>query len=124
MILPIAYINFFIYLCVVKLKTSKDMERTEKVKEIVKSLLANKKVSDLFFALCDRWRDEKMYEDWNEYEKIMKKAVSENSDQVFTNFKATKRPFGLKFNYDGFEIHLFMQVIGQYATFKAKLKYC
>lgn len=99
------------------------MEQIEKVREIVKTILANRKVSDLFFALCDRWRDEKMYEDWSDYQNIMINAISENSDQVFTNFKATKKPFGLKFNYGGYEIHLFVQVMGRCATFKGKIKY-
>lgn len=52
-------------------------------------------MQNLLVNLYERWKDEKEYEDFSEYEEVMKKKADEISEITF--IKATKRPFGFKF---------------------------
>ena len=51
------------------------------------------KFQSLVENLYDRWKDEREYEDWSEYEKVIK----ENIPVALTFEKVTKRPFHIFF---------------------------
>ena len=59
------------------------------------------KYVDFFVNLYSRWQDEKEYEDFADYEKVLKEKITELPIK-----SATKRPFGIKYDYEGFEIHI------------------
>lgn len=65
-----------------------------------KAVIADKHL-DFFVYLYSRWQDEKEYEDFAEYEKVMIEKITELPIKA-----ATKRPFGIKYDYEGFEIHI------------------
>jgi len=80
-----------------------------KVKEIM-SLL-----QDTLCYLYNRWQDEKEYENWNDYIAHMKKAFENMESKValkskcFENayfVKASKRPFGMTFDLEGWRVVL------------------
>ena len=62
--------------------------------EILNGLVT--KYGTLLGNLWGRWQDEKEYEDWADYAKVMKDAFGD----MFV--KATKRPFGVVLKIDGF----------------------
>jgi hypothetical protein len=53
--------------------------------------------ADSMGMLADRWQDEKEYEDWSDYENVMKGWVPEG----FTFERTQKSPFGMIFSKDG-----------------------
>ena len=70
----------------------------EKIKKAVEQINENKHI-DFLVSLSQRWDDEKEHEDWNEYEKVIKKKF----DYLKVS-QVTKRPFGLKFKVDETEV--------------------
>lgn len=52
----------------------------------------NDKNLSLLDNLKQRWMDEKEYEDWSDYENVLKKSLPEECQKDF--IKGTKRPFG------------------------------
>lgn len=61
-----------------------------------------------FINLRDRWADEHDYEDWKDYEKVMRK--------LFPNLiSATKRPFGVHLKCDDGPIYVFLKIKGNSA---------
>jgi hypothetical protein len=60
--------------------------------------------------LYDRWQDEKKYEEWNDYIEHMKKLFAEMQKSTNTEnavfVKASKRPFGLTFDFEGWRFVL------------------
>ncbi len=63
------------------------------------------------YAFC-RWQDEKGYEDFSEYVEFIKRRVEDVIGKI-TNVKGTKRPFGIKFTHNGFNLHLTLQSKGE-----------
>lgn len=63
--------------------------------------------SDRLGYLWSRWQDEKEYEDFGEYEKVLRTLVPEG----FTFVKSSKRPFGMRVSYSG--IHAVVTVTGR-----------
>jgi hypothetical protein len=53
-------------------------------------------------SLYSRWLDECQYEDFKEYEAVMKAKLEENPGISF--IKGSKRPFGCTFAYDGLKV--------------------
>lgn len=58
--------------------------------------------------LYDRWQDEKMYEDWNDYIKVIKANFYEYCKKaLMTNavfVKGSKRPFGFTFDFESWRV--------------------
>lgn len=68
-----------------------------------------KAISDKLFYLYERWQDEKKYEDFNDYFKVMKAMIPEA-------VKGTKRPFGFVAKADDGECDIYIKVKGKYLT--------
>jgi hypothetical protein len=74
-------------------------------------------IDDLSFLeklnnLRQRWVDEREYEDWKDYEKIIRNLFDAYG---FRAFVVTKRPFGGKFLYEGVEYCVQLKLKGEYA---------
>ena len=63
----------------------------EKVYEIFKGVVDDENILDNIISLSKRWGDEKGFEDWKNYEKIMMRTLSGHDVEFL---KGTKRPFG------------------------------
>ena len=61
------------------------------------------KVAHNLSYLYDRWQDEREYEDFKMYEKAMRDLLKEVQPEAYF-IKATKRPFGYTFNFNGLQI--------------------
>lgn len=60
------------------------------------------KHQDLLINLYDRWQDEKEYEDFAEYAKVMKEAILVYLPSGGIFVRASKRPFGFVVQMPGF----------------------
>ena len=84
-----------------------------KMNEITKSKIVafHEVFSDFLFPLYWRWQDEKEYEDWDDYVKVMKtKFDSLIIEKQMTNavyYSCGKRPFGIRFDFEGFRVTLY-----------------
>jgi hypothetical protein len=72
------------------------------------SVINNANAIRFFLNLYYRWEDEKMYEDFADYAKAMMKYIPTGA----TLIKGTKRPFGVKFEYNGFTAHIYLKIKG------------
>lgn len=86
--------------------------------EFINKVINNEQVSNTFANLWGRWQDEQMYEDINEYGKVLHGAIKEIDECML--FKATKKPFGVKVYRAGQLIHFFMKRKGSYLVMCAK----
>lgn len=82
--------------------------------ELAQKLVNNKVFTDNLISLYDRWEDEKMHEDWKDYERVMKDLVETCSGIDNPKVKGTKRPFGIEFEYKGYTIHIHIKIKGGY----------
>ncbi|RLI48952.1 MAG: hypothetical protein DRP09_21050 [Candidatus Thorarchaeota archaeon] len=81
------------------------MKMNEITKSITNTIMENMEKT-LVYLYC-RWQDEKEYEDWQDYVDIMKKDLKEKAGVSNVFFvKASKRPFGLTFDFEGWQITL------------------
>jgi hypothetical protein len=102
----------------VKLKIkNKNMNNVER--ENVSKVLNDLNVLRNFNYLYDRWQDEKGYEDFNEYANAMMKKMPDGAKLI----KGTKRPFGVKFNYGGdiLQVYIKFEDHGKYCKLVAKI---
>jgi len=66
-----------------------------------------------FEILYGRWQDEKEYEDWKDYQEHFKKTfnamkeLAKAKNAVFV--KATKRPFGITFDFEGWTVVFYIK---------------
>jgi len=65
-------------------------------KEILNLIAYNKGLAEFIFSLQDRWQEEKEYEDWAEYEKVMKKEFKDLFPMC-SFCRAFNKPFGFSF---------------------------
>ena len=72
--------------------------------------------TDTLLNLSDRWTAEKEYEDFNDYEDVMKSAFV----GVVAVIKATKRPFGFTAMVDTTKLHFFLKRKGGYVSLNVK----
>lgn len=56
------------------------------------------KDGDFLINLAERWKDENQYEDFKDYEKVIKERFSKERYGI-TITQVTKKPFGFKFSY-------------------------
>ncbi len=86
------------------------IQMSEITKSKIESL--NDSMSDTLYLLYWRWQDEKEYEDWNDYISVMKKKfetlIVSNNMQNAVYFSCGKRPFGIRFDFEGFRVTLFV----------------
>ena len=83
----------------------------------VKAIVNNEKVSNTFFNLYDRWRDESEYEDINEYGKCLHKTIASEFPSLNAEYvSSTKRPFGVKVKIDGVTLHFYTKLKGGYIS--------
>lgn len=81
--------------------------------EITKSKIGdlNSAFEEFLINLFWRWQDEKEYEDWNDYVSVMKKKfetlIAENNMSNAVYYSCSKRPFGVKFDFEGFRVTLY-----------------
>lgn len=88
---------------------------------MIKNLVNSEAVFNTFINLYGRWQDEKEYEDFNDYVKVMQTSVEKVVGKI-TNVKGTKKPFGLKFTTsDGREVSLYLKFKGRYCNLAAKV---
>ena len=66
--------------------------------------------------LRERWICEHEYEDFNEYTNALAKILPDGATQV----KGTKRPFGVKFAYNGKQHHIYLKITSNYQTLVLK----
>ena len=84
-------------------------------KELAQKLVQDKTFGYALTNLYNRWQDEKMYEDWKDYEKTMAHLLTTRGGiENPQNVKGTKRPFGVKFDNDGYTIHIYVKIQGEY----------
>ena len=88
-------------------------------RENVSKVLNDLNVLRNFNYLYDRWQDEKGYEDFNEYTNAMMKKMPDGAKLI----KGTKRPFGVKFNYGGdiLQVYIKFEDHGKYCKLVAKI---
>jgi len=69
-------------------------------------------IDEFLTNLYCRWQDEKEYEDWNDYVSVMKQKfetlIAENNMSNAVYYSCGKRPFGIKFDFEGFRITLYV----------------
>ena len=88
---------------------------------MIGKLVNSEAVFNTFINLYDRWQDEREYEDFNEYVKVMQKAVEKVVGSV-TNVKGMKRPFGISFKLaDGRNVKLILKFKGRYCNMAASV---
>jgi hypothetical protein len=94
----------------------------QKTLDKVKNIINNEKVQNAFYNLYDRWEDENRYEDLNEYGKCIMNAIHKNVPESGAKLvKTTNSPFGIIFNVDNVDFHLYVKVNGGYLVLSCKL---
>ena len=78
------------------------------------NLFATQEFFDLLCNLKFRWDDEKDYEDFNDYIKVIK-------DKYPEIIKVTKRPFGIVRKFNDIPYQLYLKVTGNNISLKARL---
>ena len=78
----------------------------KKLIDFAKKIVRNDKVSNVFFYLYDRWRDEYMYEDIEQYGKVLVSNINKEVCQC-SFLEATTRVFGFVIKINGGELYLF-----------------
>lgn len=89
---------------------------TQTERQNVINVLNNRPTLECFYYLYERWQDEKEYEDFNDYVKVMMKYMPEGATLV----KGTKRPFGVVINYGGNKIHISLKLRSKDVILTAK----
>ena len=92
-------------------------KRVEEVKASLRTIIQSDTAGDKIAYLYSRWEDEKEYEDWAEYEEVLRKLTP-----VWAKFvKGLKRPFGFRLDYGDIQADITMKADGWFG-FKAKAK--
>ena len=79
------------------------------MKTILTNLVNSSKVLNTFVNLKYRWEDERGYENFNEYAKVMVQAIEKETKKDIKLIKGTKRPFGVSFEIEGLKFNLFLK---------------
>ena len=83
------------------------------MKTILTNLVNSSKVLNTFVNLKYRWEDERGYENFNEYAKVMVQAIEKETKKDIKLIKGTKRPFGVSFEIEGLKFNLFLKSSGR-----------
>ena len=90
------------------------------MKAILTNLVNSSKVLNTFINLKYRWEDERGYENFNDYAKVMAHAVEKETKKDIKLIKGTKRPFGVSFEIEGLKFNLFLKTSGRSAWLACK----
>lgn len=83
------------------------------MKTILTNLVNSSKVLNTFVNLKYRWEDERGYENFNDYAKVMVQAIEKETKKDIKLIKGTKRPFGVSFEIEGLKFNLFLKANGR-----------
>ena len=83
------------------------------MKTILANLVNSSKVLNTFVNLKYRWEDERGYENFNDYAKVMVQAIEKETKKDVKLIKGTKRPFGVSFEIEGLKFNLFLKSSGR-----------
>ena len=90
------------------------------MKTILTNLVNSSKVLNTFINLKYRWEDERGYENFNDYAKVMAQVIEKEIKKDVKLIKGTKRPFGVSFEIDGLKFNLFLKTNGRSAWLACK----
>ena len=90
------------------------------MKTILTNLVNSSKVLNTFINLKYRWEDERGYENFNDYAKVMAQAIEKETKKDIKLIKGTKRPFGVSFEIEGLKFNLFIKTNGRSAWLACK----
>lgn len=90
------------------------------MKTILTNLVNSSKVLNTFINLKYRWEDERGYENFNDYAKVMAQAIENETKKDIKLIKGTRRPFGVSFEIDGMKFNLFLKINGRSAWLACK----
>ena len=90
------------------------------MKTILTNLVNSSKVLNTFINLKYRWEDERGYENFNDYAKVMAQAIEKETKKDIKLIKGTKRPFGVNFEIDRMKFNLFLKTNGRSAWLACK----
>ena len=90
------------------------------MKTILTNLVNSSKVLNTFINLKYRWEDERGYENFNDYAKVMAQAIEKETKKNVKLIKGTKRPFGVSFEIEGLKFNLFLKTNGRSAWLGCK----
>ena len=82
-------------------------------------LINSQQVLGTFANLYSRWQDERGFEPFDEYVKVMVESIEKVCGSISMP-KGTKAPFGLRFGIDGDKFHVFLKRQGAGVRFMAK----
>lgn len=88
-------------------------------REKVIKIISSQQVLGTFANLYSRWQDERGFEPFDEYIKVMVESVEKVCGSISMP-KGTKAPFGLRFGIDGDKFHVFLKRQGACVRFMAK----
>ena len=90
------------------------------MKTILANLVNSSKVLNTFVNLKYRWEDERCYENFNDYAKVMAQVIEKETKKDIKLIKGTKRPFGVSFEIEGLKFNLFLKTNGRSAWLACK----
>ena len=90
------------------------------MKTILTNLVNSSKVLNTFINLKYRWEDERGYENFNDYAKVMAQVIEKETNKDIKLIKGAKRPFGVSFEIDGMKFNLFLKTNGRSAWLACK----
>ena len=90
------------------------------MKAILTNLVNSSKVLNTFINLKYRWEDEKGYENFDDYTKVMIQVIEKETNKDVKLIKGTKHPFGVIFEIEGLKFNLFLKTNGHSAWLACK----
>lgn len=87
-----------------------NVTEVKKTMAVASTIFKNKKLETMLVNLLSRWMDEKEYEDFKDYKKVIQEFVVGNFPDV-QFVKATKRPFGFVVNINEVGYHFKMNTM-------------
>lgn len=88
-------------------------------REKIIKVINDQQTLNVFANLYSRWQDERKFESFDEYVKVMAEKVSEICGSI-SDLKGSKAPFGLHFSMGGQKFYIFLKRKGQSVCFCAK----
>ena len=90
------------------------------MKTTLTNLVNSSKVLNTFINLKYRWEDEKGYENFDDYAKVMIQVIEKETNKDVKLIKGTKHPFGVIFEIEGLKFNLFLKTNGHSAWLACK----
>ena len=78
---------------------------------MIAEIVDNDNIANVMFNLWERWQDEKMYEDINDYGKVIAEKIQKEFPTWEVKYPSgTKKPFGVKVMVNKVYLHIFVKV--------------